>query len=79
MLLPFADQLLDIENRLKSQLGRPVLEGIVAQIPESWLESDGLFKNADSHREAYVDYLEHRLGVSHDFVEEANGARAHLI
>ncbi len=79
MLLPLADKLSEVEGPLKSQLNRTLFESIVAQIPDHWLESEEAFESPNRHREAYVEYLEHRLGVSQLFVEEANSARAHLI
>jgi len=79
VLLSMADKLSEVENTLKSQLNRTVFESIVAQIPDHWLESDEAFESPDRYREAYVEYLDHRLGVSQVFVEEANSARKHLI
>jgi hypothetical protein len=79
VLLPLADKLPEVESALKSQLGRRVFESVVAQIPDHWLESEEVFESPDRHREAYVEYLDHRLSVSQVFVEEARNAREHLI
>jgi hypothetical protein len=68
VLLPFASALEEADRTMTQRLGNADLAGIVAAVPDTWLE-DGL------PREAYVDYLTRRLESPRAFVEEAVNAR----
>lgn len=76
VLLPFASSIVDADARLAPLVDRGVLEGLVASIPDDWLPAEPGLADADAHRQAYVDYLEARLGAPRPFVEEAERARA---
>jgi len=56
----------------KSALTPAVLEAIVNEIPEGWLDQE-------EQRAAYLAYLQARLEASQVFVEEALHARAQLV
>lgn len=75
VLLPFASALEDV----KFTVTREQLEGIVANVPEAWLEQEPGFESAAAVREAYVRYFETRLAHRARFVEEAVRARAQLV
>ncbi len=70
VLLPCAGPIDEADERLATQIDRPLLEAIVALVPDEWL--------AARPGETYVDYLEGRLAAPRDFVEEAEDARRAL-
>lgn len=72
VLLPTASVLEEADRAGKSALTPEVLEAIVNEIPESWLDQP-------EQRAAYLAYLQARLRESHFFVEEARNARAQLV
>ena len=53
-----------------------VVAGVVALIPDAWLEDDPLFAGRSEQRDAYRDYLLRRLEAPRVFAEEAIRARA---
>ncbi|MEO8364799.1 MAG: HipA family kinase [Pseudoxanthomonas sp.] len=75
VLLPWADALPEADQALSAMLGRDVLHGIVAQVPESWLVAADAFADPATMRAAYVDYLTRRLEQRQVFVQEAIDAR----
>lgn len=76
VLLPWATELSQADAKLRALLPKERLEGIVAGIPEIWLQGAG---SADEQRATYVQFLEQRLLASSRFVEEADRARAQLV
>ena len=74
VLLPFASRIAEVEGELAAKLGRDVLEGIVAEVPASWLDPQPGAPRADAVRAQYVDVLTRRL-AARAFVEEAIRAR----
>ncbi len=79
VLLPWADQLGTVDGAMHATLGRPLFEHVVAQIPATWLAWNGAQEHPEWYRQAYVDYLAHRLAISERFVEEAEDARRRLV
>ncbi|MDQ2884833.1 MAG: aminotransferase class I and II [Chloroflexota bacterium] len=79
VLLPFASLLTEADQYLKARLTPTLLQGIIDQIPDSWLEGNENFVDAAAQRTAYLDYLLDRLGHSEVFVEEAMRARDQLV
>ncbi len=75
VLLPRADAIAQADAQLAPRITRPVLESILAQVPDDWLIGDGPLAEPDSHRSAYVEYFLERLKLRHCFVEEAIRAR----
>src|SRR5689334_13669649 len=75
VLLPFATQLREADERLAALLPRDTIERIVAAIPGEWLGGEVPFADAAAHRAAYADYLCRRLEAPRAFVEEALRAR----
>jgi hypothetical protein len=75
VLLPFADRLAAIDAVLSERLTIPIIQNIVARIPDAWLD-DASFPTVDLHRQAYIDYLARRLAAPRAFVEEAIRARS---
>jgi hypothetical protein len=72
VLLPAASNLKEVDSACKSALTPAVLESVVNEIPESWLDQEG-------QRAAYLAYLQTRPDASHIFVEEALHARAQFV
>ena len=75
VLLPWADALPEADQALSAKLDRGLLEGIVAQVPDSWLQSADAFADPATMRAAYADYLVRRLEQRQAFVQEAIDAR----
>jgi hypothetical protein len=76
VLLPLAEGLLDTDARLSRKVERDIVENILAQIPDEWLNTETQFADAAEHRAAYAQYLLTRLTAPRDFVKEAADARA---
>lgn len=53
-----------------------MISRIVQLIPDAWLVGDSSFSGSNQHREAYLEYLLHRLEPPHVFLEEAIRARS---
>lgn len=79
VLLPWASSIRPTGERLAACLGRGVLERILAEVPDAWLEGEPRFPDPADHRAAYVDHLARRLEAAPIFVEEAERARALLV
>jgi hypothetical protein len=71
VLLRFATELREAGATLSARITPAVIEGIVAQVPDSWLEGDGTFADPGQYRRAYVEYLLQRLEPPQEFLEEA--------
>jgi hypothetical protein len=78
VLLPFADRIAEVDATLSERLTIPIMQNIVARIPDSWL-GDGPFATAGAHRQAYLDYLVRRVAAPRAFVEEAIRARSNIL
>ncbi len=76
VLLPFANDLEEVASALRANVTTAHIEAIVAMIPDEWLLVDAPFDSMDAHREAYVQFLMHRLEPPFDFLEEAAHARS---
>lgn len=75
VLLPFADQLREADATFSRMITSELLQQIVEQIPEDWLQGETSFDSPVEHRAAYLTYLERRLAAPRRFVEEAINAR----
>jgi hypothetical protein len=69
VLLRQASELSRVDAEMAALLTPSIIDGILAQLPDSWLE-DGA-----AQREAYGRYLRDRLAAPRAFVEEAIRAR----
>jgi hypothetical protein len=79
VLLPFATDLTGADARLTPRLTPAILQGIVGEIPEEWLDTSPDFESRERQRDAYLVYLLERLRAPHRFVEEAQNAFAELV
>lgn len=75
VLLPFATQIADVDAGMAVMLPDAEIERIVGLVPDSWLVDEPAFDSPAAYRQAYIDYLQHRLRVRAAFVQEA--VRAH--
>jgi HipA-like protein len=76
VLLPWASKLKDAATQLAGTLTREVFEGVVSQIPASWLQAPHGFATGDLERAAYVAWLRARLAALPLVLKEAERARA---
>nr|WP_241093779.1 HipA family kinase [Xanthomonas sp.] len=76
VLLPFASGIAQADAELAPRLDDAVIDAIVAQIPDAWLQAEASFDSVQAHRQAYADYLKQRLALRAAFVEEALRAHA---
>lgn len=79
VLLPWAGALPAAGARLSARLGPGVVEGVLAQVPDGWLQGEPSFATPDNHRAAYARHLARRLGAAAVFEEEARRARDLLV
>ena len=73
VLLPFAGPLAEADRRLAPRVTRPLLEAIVASIPDEWLAEQGAGAPTpppDERRKAYVRYLLRRLEPPRPFLAD---------
>ena len=75
VLLPYADRIEAVDATFSARLTAPIMQNIVARIPDSWL-GDAPFPSIDAHRQAYVDYLMRRIAAPRAFAEEAIRAQS---
>jgi hypothetical protein len=75
VLLPFASHLAKVDVELAGRLIPEVLQRIVGDIPEDWLEPEAGIGGPDEVRKAYLSYLLSRLQGARPFVEEAQRVR----
>ena len=77
VLLPRADRIAAVDADLAARLTRPLLEGIVGEVPAAWLAADRA--SVGAARAAYLDHFVRRLTAPRAFVTEAIRAHdAHL-
>jgi len=75
VLLRYASELAEANERLRPLLTPTALGAIVAAIPDDWLGDETAFTSAQEQRDAYVAYLLSRADAAPIFVEEAIRAR----
>jgi hypothetical protein len=75
-LLPFASQVLAMDEALRTRLTDEVLEHSVALVPDVWLLAEPRFADFAEQRAAYLSFLVQRRDASALFAEEAANAYA---
>ncbi|MGE0798820.1 MAG: HipA family kinase [Lautropia sp.] len=75
VLLPWASRLEQADAECSTQLSPEIIAGIVAAVPDLWLEGPDAFAGPSRQREAYVGYLCRRLQDHAAFTREAIDAR----
>ena len=76
VLLPLASELQKTDVEFRKVLTPERVATIVALIPDAWLADDG---SVEEKRKVYRDFLNTRLSVSQNFVEEAERVRQTII
>ncbi|MEZ5462851.1 HipA family kinase [Dokdonella sp.] len=79
VLLPFASRLAEVDADMAARLGESVVHDIVESIPDSWLQRESGFADADALRGAYETWLLNRLKAPREFCKEAIRAHATLV
>ncbi|MBX3264287.1 MAG: aminotransferase class I and II [Labilithrix sp.] len=79
VLLRWASELDDAAAHLASVLSEALVAGVVAQIPDAWLDPADGFADVSEHRAAYVAWLRERTQAMPVYLEEAKNARARLV
>ena len=67
VLLPYAGSIADADARLAPRVTDELLQSVVDQVPDAFLDGDD--------RASYVDYFRRRLELPRGFAEEAEAAR----
>lgn len=75
-LLPFANEMQEVDALVKAQLDDDFLRAVVELPPEEWLTHDERIGDASAQREAYFQFLRERRDASAVFVAEAVKARS---
>lgn len=63
------------DEELRPKISRELLERIVTELPDRWLEGEDEFASLDAHRAAYVTYLLRRLEPPRAWLDEAIAAQ----
>jgi hypothetical protein len=79
VLLPFADALSEAGHIMTERISADVVRRIVDSIPETWLGTHPAYPDTRQHRDAYENYLMHRLEQQQGFLKEADRARTQHI
>jgi hypothetical protein len=75
VLLQIAGDLHAADERLRPQLNADTLSSIVACVPDDWLGDEPELGDLAAHRQAYVTYLQERLGGPRSWLAEAVAAK----
>lgn len=76
VLLARADDIEAVDRQFAAHIDAPLLDAILAYVPDDWLNDRDPRAPADIRR-AYREFLLARLAARHVFVEEISHARAH--
>jgi hypothetical protein len=79
VLLPFADQLDEVNIAFHALLNKEAIHELIQAIPEDWLLASRDEAHAADARKVYEDFLLLRLAHAAEFVKEAQDARQSLI
>ncbi|MEM9985038.1 MAG: aminotransferase class I and II, partial [Bacteroidota bacterium] len=75
VLLARANQLAEGGEQMQATLTEEVINGILAMIPEDWLQADGWEGSHEEKRSVYRSFLLQRLELMPDLIQEAEHAR----
>jgi hypothetical protein len=79
VLLPFADQLDEVNIAFQALLNKEAIHELIQAIPEDWLLASRDEAHAADARKVYENFLLLRLAHAAEFVKEAQDARQSLI
>ncbi len=78
VLLRQASALEEVDQSMKQVLNKQVIDGIVALIPDVWIEAT-FSESAETVRNTYSEFLQKRLESSEIFVKQALYARSSIV
>jgi hypothetical protein len=78
-LLKYASFLEKADKELSVKIKTELIQDIISNIPESWLEADSHSASIIKIKDAYIEYLINRIEQPHYFLEEAVRARSILL
>lgn len=78
ILLPWAAEIGPAGVTARQKLTPEVLDRIVADVPDAWLEAIPGNLSPAERRAGYLDFFVRRLAASHVFEQEAINARDHV-
>ena len=76
VLLPAAGSLVKIHPKMLARITPELIEWVVEQIPDSWMDGEPSLGGSQQLRSVYTNYLATRLMPPHTFLEEAIRARS---
>ncbi len=76
VLLDRAERLAEVDAEMATRLTPAVIDAIVDQVPDDWLEDSPAFDSKAAQRAAYRAYWQRRLQAPRAFAEEALRARS---
>jgi hypothetical protein len=79
VLLPWAREIEKAGAIAREKLGAGVIESIVAEVPDEWLDAIPGDLSGAERRAAYVDFFRRRLDAAAIFEQEATNARSRLV
>lgn len=79
VLLPFASDLINADNKMREILTDTIIKGIVDLIPDDWIQWEGTDQTPQEIRNVYYQFLITRRNNSNVFVKQAEDARKTLI
>jgi hypothetical protein len=79
VLLPWATEVEAAGAMARGRLTREVFAGILAMVPDAWLEAEAGGASAAEKREVYVEFFVKRLKAAAIFEEEATNAHGRLV
>lgn len=75
VLIHRATRLEEVDKAFRALLQEEIIAAIIKEIPEEWLQEEGDLMTPLQKREAYVQFLKHRLDYTDRFINAANRAR----
>ena len=79
VLLPFAENLDEVDSAFRAMLTPERIRSVVALIPAEWLNENSFGVSSEQMRDIYAEFLITRIASSLIFVKEAQHARATII
>jgi hypothetical protein len=71
VLLPWANDLLAVDEKFKVILTDSIIKNIVDLIPDEWLITDSPFATVQEHRQAYTSFITTRIAHASNFINQA--------
>lgn len=79
VLLPWASQIREADELLRSRITPALFEDLIATIPDEWLSPEGATISPAERRQGFLEFFRVRSEISENFVQEAEQAYAKLL